>query len=74
MLRLCIEKGMVSGRRQEVDSAFVKAGASLNSLAEREMEEERGDQVENLVGEIREELFYKKIFIEDIFILKHFGS
>jgi hypothetical protein len=32
------------------------------------------DQVENLVVEIREELLYKKIFIEDIFILKHFGT
>jgi transposase len=40
MLRLCIEKGMVLGRRQAVDSAFVKANASLSSLVEREMEEE----------------------------------
>jgi transposase len=40
MLRLCIENGMVSGRRQAVDSAFVKANASLSSPVEREMEEE----------------------------------
>jgi hypothetical protein len=31
------------------------------------------DQVESLVGEIREELFYKKFFIEEHLILKRFG-
>jgi transposase len=29
---LCVEKGMVSGRKQCIDSAFVKANASLDSL------------------------------------------
>jgi transposase len=37
VLSLCIEKGMVSGKRQAVDSVFVKANASLDSLIEREV-------------------------------------
>jgi transposase len=28
VLRLCVENGMVSGRRQAMDSAFIKANAS----------------------------------------------
>jgi len=37
VLRLCVEKGMVSGRRQAMDSAFIKANASLDSLLEKEV-------------------------------------
>ena len=37
VLRLCVEKGMVSGKRQAVDSAFIKANASLDSLLEKEV-------------------------------------
>ena len=37
VLRLCCDKGMVSGKRQAVDSAFVKANASLDSLLEKEV-------------------------------------
>jgi transposase len=40
VLRKCIEKGMVAGRRQSIDSAFVKANASLDSLVEREILED----------------------------------
>ncbi len=35
VLSLCISKGMVSGKRQAIDSAFVKANASLDSLVEK---------------------------------------
>jgi IS5 family transposase len=35
VLRLCVEKGMVSGRRQAMDSAFVGANASMDSLLEK---------------------------------------
>ena len=35
VLSLCIKKGMVRGKRQAIDSAFVKANASLDSLTEK---------------------------------------
>jgi transposase len=37
VLKQCIDKGMVSGRRQAVDSALIKANASLDSIAEKEI-------------------------------------
>jgi transposase len=37
VLSLCVAKGMVRGKRQAVDSAFVKANASLDSLVEKEV-------------------------------------
>ncbi|GHU96983.1 transposase [Bacteroidia bacterium] len=38
ILTMCIEKGMVSGKRQAVDSAFIKANASMESLVAKESE------------------------------------
>jgi transposase len=35
VLKMCIDKGMVSGRRQAVDSALIKANASMDSIAEK---------------------------------------
>jgi len=40
ILRLCVSKGMVSGRRQAMDSAFIKANASMESLLEKEILED----------------------------------
>lgn len=37
VLKQCIEKGMVSGRRQAIDSALIKANASMDSIAEKEV-------------------------------------
>lgn len=38
ILKQCIDKGMVSGRRQAVDSVYIKANASLDSMTvEREV-------------------------------------
>ena len=37
VLKMCIDKGMVSGRRQAVDSALIKANASMDSIAEKEV-------------------------------------
>lgn len=37
VLRMCVQKGMVSGKRQAVDSAFIKANASMDSLVEKEV-------------------------------------
>ena len=40
VLKQCIEKGMVAGRRQAVDSVFVKANASMDSLVEKQILED----------------------------------
>jgi transposase len=37
VLKLCIDKGMVRGKRQAIDSAYIKANASLDSLVEKEV-------------------------------------
>ena len=37
ILSLCVSKGMVSGKRQAIDSAYIKANASMDSLAEKEV-------------------------------------
>ncbi|HEY6915558.1 MAG TPA: transposase, partial [Paludibacter sp.] len=37
VLSLCIDKGMVNGRRQAVDSAYVKANASMDSVIREEI-------------------------------------
>ena len=37
VLSLCIDKGMVAGRRQAIDSALIKANASMDSLMRREI-------------------------------------
>ena len=40
VLGLCVGKGMLSGRRQAIDSAFVKANASMDSLVEKQVIED----------------------------------
>lgn len=37
ILKQCIDKGMVSGRRQAIDGVYVKANASLDSMVERDI-------------------------------------
>lgn len=37
VLSLCIDRGMVNGRRQAVDSAYVKANASMDSIVRDEI-------------------------------------
>jgi transposase len=37
VLKMCIDKGMVRGKRQCVDSAFIKANASMDSLVEKDI-------------------------------------
>jgi transposase len=50
VLRLCVENGMVSGRRQAVDSAFIRANASMDSLLEKEVL----DDVDTYANELAE--------------------
>ena len=40
VLGLCVNKGMLSGRRQAIDSAYIKANASMDSLKEKEIIED----------------------------------
>ena len=40
VLSLCVQKGMVRGKRQAIDSVFIKANASLDSLVEKEILED----------------------------------
>lgn len=55
ILSLCVEKGMVRGKRQAVDSAFIKANASMDSLLEKEVLED----VSAFVNELEENSEYK---------------
>jgi len=48
VLSLCIERGMVRGKRQAVDSAFIKANASMDSLVEKEVLEDASAFVNEL--------------------------
>ena len=48
VLSLCIEKGMVRGKRMAVDAAFIKANASMDSLVEKEVLEDASAFVNEL--------------------------
>jgi transposase len=48
VLSMCVQAGMVRGKRQAVDSAFVKANASLDSLVEKEVMEDAAYYAEEL--------------------------
>ena len=48
VLSLCVSKGMVRGKRQAIDSAYVKANASLDSLVEKEVLEDAEYYAEEL--------------------------
>jgi transposase len=51
VLSLCVQKGMLSGRRQAIDSAFVKANASMDSLVEKEIIEDGSDYLDSMRGQ-----------------------
>jgi IS5 family transposase len=48
ILALCVQAGMVRGKRQAVDSAFIKANASMDSLVEKEVIEDSSAYVDEL--------------------------
>jgi transposase len=48
VLSLCVSKGMLSGRRQAIDSAYVKANASMDSLKAKEIIEDGEHYLEEL--------------------------
>jgi IS5 family transposase len=55
VLSLCIQKGMVTGKRQCVDSALIKANASMDSLLEKEIV----DDLSAFVDELEDNSEYK---------------
>ena len=55
VLSLCVQKGMVRGKRQCVDSAYIKANASMDSLLEKEVVED----VKAYVNELEENSEFK---------------
>ena len=55
VLRMCVSKGMVRGKRQAVDSVFIKANASMDSLVEKEVLEDASA----FVNEFEENSEYK---------------
>ena len=48
VLKQCIDKGMVGGKRQAIDSVFVKANASMDSLVEKDILDDGEDYATTL--------------------------
>jgi len=48
VLKQCVDKGMVAGRRQVVDSVLVNANASLDSLVRKQILEDGAEYASNL--------------------------
>ena len=67
ILRMCVEKGMVSGKTQAIDSAFIKANASMDSLVERELQQ-KSKQYYNELSENEEDKTNKKQKHSDRFV------
>jgi len=51
VLKQCIDKGMVAGRRQVMDSVAVKANASMDSLIEKEILDDASEYADELKNE-----------------------
>ena len=51
VLKQCIDKGMVAGRRQVMDSVAVKANASMDSLVEKQILDDAADYADELKSE-----------------------
>lgn len=48
VLSLCIDKGMVSGKRQTMDSVYVQANASMGNLQKKEVLKDADDYTDEL--------------------------
>ena len=67
VLKMCVSKGMVRGKRQAVDSVFIKANASMDSLVEKEVLEDAGA----FVNEFEENSEYKVTSTRKKFVERH---
>ena len=56
VLSLCVSKGMVGGKRQAIDSAYIKANASMDSLLEKEVLEDATQYSEELQANEEEDV------------------
>jgi transposase len=65
VLKQCIDKGMVSGRRQAVDSVFIKANASIDSMLAKEILEDAKDYGKELTANEDEKPAMKAISEDD---------
>jgi transposase len=65
VLKQCIDKGMVSGRRQAVDSVFIKANASIDSMLAKEILEDAKDYGKELTANEDEKPAMKAIPEDD---------
>jgi len=50
LLKQCIDKGMVAGRRQVMDSVAVKANAGMDSLAEKQILDDSATYADELMS------------------------
>lgn len=55
ILKICIEKGMVRGHTQAIDSAYVKANASLDSLEVKQPQEDVSAYLHKVIEQDNEE-------------------
>jgi transposase len=60
VLKLCIDKGMVAGRRQSIDSVFVKANASMQSVVDKDILEDGVAYIASLDETAQEEVAEKE--------------
>ena len=67
IVRMCVERGLTSGRTQAIDSAFIKANASMDSLVECELQE-KSKQFLNEITENEEDNTNKKVKHSERFV------
>jgi IS5 family transposase len=72
VLNQCIDKGMISGRRQAVDGVYIKANASLDSMVRNEVMDD-ADSFARELQENEETPTAKIVNIEKIDEVKHHG-
>lgn len=69
VLKMCVDKGMVRGKRQAVDSVFIKANASMDSLVEKEVL----DDASAFVDELEENSEFKVTSTRKKLVERHHG-
>lgn len=55
VLKLCIDEGLISGKRQAVDSALIRANASINSMVQQEVMDDANSFSKELDANIDQE-------------------
>jgi len=55
VLKICVESGMVAGHTQAIDSAYIKANASLDSLEKKQPEQSVEEYIAKTYGENKDE-------------------